>query len=998
MAKMLRLLLLVLALSLGVSSALYEDQAGEFDWSSENLGRVTAVAFGGSVARGPHSVVSRGSTRAVYVATDKRSRALARLDSKTGEIQWRRVFPEGDAINDIQLTNYGLLSVSGSGRNVRLWDLSSGVLLWDEVAYTGALQSNAVFGGIFSLDGDHSVVLTSSSVAMVTVKDGQVKVQAVPEDFTKAAVEVGSLSWQVGSDNKMLFVQAGRHMLQFDLSLGRAVNHFARPEIKESDKGDVEAVTVLRRDYEQAKTVAVTLTKDQLLLQGLENTKDATEISLKSLALDDEKVVGIETSISNSLVVVLASGKRAILKITRALALEIVAVVAGEGNLMESVTDDSVVFHAAAQGDNKHATVTSYSLDKDLTPVSWEVELDMASFGGDVSRAFVGCPNPKKDSVPHCHAVLLLQDDALVMTSNEEDSDAANDNGNVVWVREEALANIKRVRWITPAETEIEKQALKRIPSFKEEVELEIKRLQQFVGKVLSFSASLFDQGIRKQSVDRSRAARKEPLNAHLFGFSKYIMVLTESGKLFALRAEASTVAWSAFVGPEYQLFVTREHPALGSGAELLLVSNSTELLWLDGDDGRQVDTASAGAASGASWVVVLPKRKHLTTDEEPMARRTVAVISEESLKVSLYPKETAEFAHPELNQFYFYRFDESNKVLRGFIIENEGNAETADYSAREVWTVVLPRDQELIATSHHHDHSVVDSAVTITGDDSLLIKYLNPNLIGFATISTDLSESSSESSSVLHVSLLDAVAGRIIHRAHHAHATGPVRMVQSENWLVYSFWNSKEKRTEMVSLSLFDGAVGMHSLNPWKRPSWTSSRSAFDAKAPFVLQKSFIYPTKITSLGVTVTSHGITPQSVLVGMETGQIFKLVRNFIDPRQPEKPLTPEEQAEGLMMYSPLVPVYNRPQAMLTYNQTVENLNSISTAPTELESTTLVFAHGLDMYYVRMTPAKSFDLLPSDFNHNMLILLCLAFLVATFVTKALAQRKSLQAAWK
>ena len=146
------------------------------------------------------------------------------------------------------------------------------------------------------------------------------------------------------------------------------------------------------------------------------------------------------------------------------------------------------------------------------------------------------------------------------------------------------------------------------------------------------------------------------------------------------------------------------------------------------------------------------------------------------------------------------------------------------------------------------------------------------------------------------------------------------------------------------------------------------------------------------------MTAHGITPPSILVGMETGQIYKLVRNLIDPRQPEKPPTPEEQAEGLMMYSPIVPVYNRPQAMLTYNQTVENLNAISTTSTELESTTLVFAHGLDMFYVRMTPAKSFDLLPSDFNHEMLILLCLAFLVATYLTKALARRKALQTAWK
>eukprot|EP00644_Phytophthora_capsici_P001787 jgi/Phyca11/526931/estExt2_fgenesh1_pm.C_PHYCAscaffold_140064 len=988
---MLRVLLA--ALCVAVANALYADQAGEFDWSAQNVGRVQAVAFGGSVSRGPHSVASRGTTRAVYVASDESSRALARLDSKTGEIQWRRVFTEGDEINDIQLTNYGLLSVSSSGRHVRMWDLNTGVLLWDEVTSRGPAQKDAVFGGLFSLDGDHSVVLTSSNVAMVSVKDGQVKVQTLPEEFSKAAVETAELSWQVGSDNTALYVMAGSQMLEYELASGRAVNHFKRPEIKEGDKGDVQATTVLRRDSEQGKVAAVTLTKDQLLLQGLENKKDASEIALSSLKLEGDKAVAIDASISNSLVLVLASGKRAILKVTSSLKVEVAAIVAAGGALMESVTDDSALFHAAAKTNNL-AEITSYTVGTNQAPVSWEAELELPSFGGDVSRAFVGCPNTRKDSVPSCRAVLVLKDDALVMTSNDKEADASN--GNIQWLREESLANIKRVRWITPAETEIEKQALKRIPSFMEEVEIEFKHLQQLVEKVMSFS-TLFDESTRQRGVDRSRAARKEPPNAHLFGFSKYIMVLTDSGKLFAIRAEASTVAWSAFVGPEYQLFVTRDHPALGSGAELLLVSNSTELVWLDGDDGRQLDAASAGAGAGASWVVVLPKRKHLATDEEPMTRRTVAVVAEDSLKVALYPKETADFAHPELKNFYFYRYDETSKALRGYFLENEGDSNTADYRAREAWSIVLPREQQVIATSHHHDHSVVDSAVTITGDDSLLIKYLNPNLFGLATIATESSEGS-ETTSVLRVSLIDSVAGRIIHRARHSHAEGPVRMVQSENWLVYSFWNSKEKRTELVSLSLFDGAVGMHSLNLWKRPSWTPTRSSFDSKAPFVLQKSFIYPTKITSLGVTVTAHGITPQSVLVGMETGQIFKLARNFIDPRQPEKPLTPEEQAEGLMMYSPLVPVYNRPQAMLTYNQTVENLKEISTASAELESTTLVFAHGLDMFYVRMTPAKSFDLLPSDFNHEMLILLCLTFLAVTFVTKALAQRKALKTAWQ
>lgn len=100
----------------------------------------------------------------------------------------------------------------------------------------------------------------------------------------------------------------------------------------------------------------------------------------------------------------------------------------------------------------------------------------------------------------------------------------------------------------------------------------------------------------------------------------------------------------------------------------------------------------------------------------------------------------------------------------------------------------------------------------------------------------------------------------------------------------------------------------------------------------------------------------------------------------------------------MMYTPLVPVYNRPQAMVTNNRTIASLKKISSAPAELESTTLVFAHGLDLFYVRMAPAKAFDLLPSDFQYEMLILLCIGFLVATFVTKRLAQRKALREAWK
>lgn len=85
-------------------------------------------------------------------------------------------------------------------------------------------------------------------------------------------------------------------------------------------------------------------------------------------------------------------------------------------------------------------------------------------------------------------------------------------------------------------------------------------------------------------------------------------------------------------------------------------------------------------------------------------------------------------------------------------------------------------------------------------------------------------------------------------------------------------------------------------------------------------------------------------------------------------------------------------------MVTYNKTIANLHTISTTFAELESTTLVFAYGLDLFYVRFAPAKAFDVLPLDFNYQLLVLLCLGFVGATMMTKTLAQRKALNEAWK
>lgn len=52
--------------------------------------------------------------------------------------------------------------------------------------------------------------------------------------------------------------------------------------------------------------------------------------------------------------------------------------------------------------------------------------------------------------------------------------------------------------------------------------------------------------------------------------------------------------------------------------------------------------------------------------------------------------------------------------------------------------------------------------------------------------------------SDVLNIHLVDVVSGGIVTTITHRRVRGPVNMIHSENWLVYSYYNDKVRRTEL--------------------------------------------------------------------------------------------------------------------------------------------------------------------------------------------------------
>ena len=72
----------------------------------------------------------------------------------------------------------------------------------------------------------------------------------------------------------------------------------------------------------------------------------------------------------------------------------------------------------------------------------------------------------------------------------------------------------------------------------------------------------------------------------------------------------------------------------------------------------------------------------------------------------------------------------------------------------------------------------------------------------------------------------------------------------------------------------------------------------------------------------------------------------------------------------------------------------NVKKIVTSPALLDSTSLVFAFGLDMFLTWVTPSGSFDVLSKNFNKAQLVL---ELVIAVAITKLMVRRKQLRERW-
>ncbi|TKA64441.1 hypothetical protein B0A55_12168 [Friedmanniomyces simplex] len=321
------------------------------------------------------------------------------------------------------------------------------------------------------------------------------------------------------------------------------------------------------------------------------------------------------------------------------------------------------------------------------------------------------------------------------------------------------------------------------------------------------------------------------------------------------------------------------------------------------------------------------------------------------------------------------------------------GNSLEATYEYNPSWTFTPMHGERILGLVPRPVNDPVASIGKVLGDRRVLYKYLDSNV---ALLVTAHDESSKASFYVLNTA-----SGAVIYSNVHAGVdlTAPISSIMSENWFAYSFTNEASddasKGHQLVIGELFESLIPDDRGAMGAKSNYSSMQTDTE---PFTLTQTYQIPEAISKLAVTRTRQGITSRQLLAVLPgSNAIVGIPYGIVDPRRPtNRDPTKDEQAEGLMRYTPVLEF--DPKWYLNHQREVVGIKDVVTSPALIESTSLVFAYGLDIFGTRLSPSFSFDILGKDFNKFQMLATVAALAVATFVVAPLVMRKQVDQRWR
>lgn len=458
------------------------------------------------------------------------------------------------------------------------------------------------------------------------------------------------------------------------------------------------------------------------------------------------------------------------------------------------------------------------------------------------------------------------------------------------------------------------------------------------------------------------------------FGFRKYIIAATKEGGLVALdTGRRGAVVWEISILSDQntdQWTGVQQIYEIAKGV-VGIVTFGGEYLEVDAFEGKILKRENIGGLVSSSTVL------------EGDGKSKLVLVILEGGDAAVLPSGSS------LREPAYLAVRSDDRGVRGLRVTGSSKSE-------ETWTFTPPASEEIISLVTRPPHDPVASIGKVLGNRSVMYKYINQNLLAIITVS--------KSRSTASVYLLDSVSGTILYSTIHTgvDTTKPFASTMSENWIVYSYYgdgslvgNGGAKGYHLVVGELFESELPNDRGPLGKAANYSSI--AGEVGRPFVASQSYVFPAEISFLGVSSTRQGITTREVLALLPwSSSILSLPKRLLDPRRPiGRDSNEAEREEGLMKYSPVVEVDYK--AIINHARELMGVRKIVTTPTLLESTSLVFAYGGDLFGTRVAPSMAFDVLGKGFSKIQLVGTIVALLIGVGIVAPMVRTITPLSTW-
>ncbi|KAF1816406.1 DUF1620-domain-containing protein [Eremomyces bilateralis CBS 781.70] len=525
-------------------------------------------------------------------------------------------------------------------------------------------------------------------------------------------------------------------------------------------------------------------------------------------------------------------------------------------------------------------------------------------------------------------------------------------NGEEDWIRPEALAYADEAVFVDPPEDlslalNLEVEGHENVvKGFFHRAKRHLHDLQSLPARLEQLPQLVLGSFFKKSESILVRGKR--------YGFDKILAIATTEGRLLGLDfAEGGKVMWNINL------------KALDPNEQWSPV---------------KLDTAVAGTITVQGYqskkVLEFNATTGLPLTPEQLVNRVAVATPETPARLSVY-----------------YDFSEINNVVQGY--------QSPDGIERqELWTFQPPPGERIIVVTSRAAHDPVASIGRVLGDRRVLYKYLNPNLV----LITSVSEASGKAT----FTVLDGVSSNVLHTSTHVgvDTSQPIPAILSENWLAYSFTlntsssAASAKGSSLTFTEFYESSIP-DDRGPLGASDEVSSVGKNDLSLPHVVSASYLIPHPLSYLTTTSTLQGITTRSLLGITHSSDypttLYSLPTNALSARRPVgRDPTPQEAMEGLSRYAPVFDL--APPWAINHKREIWGLKKVISSPSGLESTSLVFAWGLDLFGTVTAPSGTFDMLGGGFDKIQMLITVAGLWAGVLGVAPFVRRKQINTPWQ